>query len=266
MISVSEAFENCRRQNQKALIPYLTAGFPDDELFVVLLKEFVKAGADLLEIGIPFSDPVADGKSIQYSSQKALENGITIEKTFQLLQAFEERHRIPLILMSYYNPIFAYGISRFARQAKKMGVSGLIIPDLIPEEGKSVERLCQRNGLDLIYLLAPTSTPPRRQMIIQRSRGFVYLVSVTGVTGERERLPSSLNSWIRQVKKKSRLPVCVGFGISNPQQAQSIASVADGVIVGSAIIEIIRNQSSPKVIIEKTKEFIHQLKERMNGE
>lgn len=266
MTSISEAFENCRTQSRKALIPFLTAGFPKGELFVTLLKEFIEAGVDLLEVGIPFSDPLADGRSIQYSSQKALENGINIEKTFEFLDAWDKIHKIPLILMSYYNLILSYGVSRFAKKAKQTGVSGLIIPDMIPEEGGLVERFCQRNELDLIYLLAPTSNSQRRKRIIKSSRGFVYLVSVTGVTGERKKLPTYLNSWIRQVKKESELPVCVGFGISNPQQAKSIAQVADGVIVGSAIIEIIRNQTSSRQIVQKTKKFIHDLRERMNNE
>jgi tryptophan synthase alpha chain len=264
MISISEAFENCRKANRKALIPYLTAGFPGGKLFVALLREFMDAGADLLEVGIPFSDPLADGRSIQYSSQKTLESGMNMQRTFELLDDLGNSGKIPLILMSYYNPILSYGLSRFARNAKKVGVGGLIIPDMIPEEGKSVERLCRSYGLDLVYLLAPTSNPQRRKKIIGRSRGFVYLVSVTGVTGQRERLPAYLNPWVRRVKKESTLPVCVGFGISDAQQARSISRVADGIIVGSAIIELIRRESRSAQMIKKTRRFIHDLREGMN--
>ncbi len=266
MTSVSQALENSRIQNRKALIPYLTAGFPDQRLFASLLEEFIKIGADLLEIGIPFSDPLADGRSIQFSSQKALENGINVEKTFELLGTLGQVHRVPLILMSYCNPVFSYGLSRFTMNAKKVGVSGLIIPDMIPEEGRSVEKVCREHDLDLIYLLAPTSGAQRRKNIIKRSRGFVYLVSVTGVTGRRNELPGHLNSWIRQVKEQSPLPVCVGFGISNGQQARSISKVADGVIVGSAIIEIIRTGKSPKEIVKRTGKFIRSLREGMDSD
>jgi tryptophan synthase alpha chain len=266
MTSVSQAFKNSRMQNRKALVPYLTAGFPDQRLFVRLLREFVKMGADLLEIGIPFSDPLADGRSIQYSSQKALENGINVDKTFELLGTLDQGHKTPLILMSYYNPILSYGASRFARNAKKVGVAGLIIPDMIPEEGKTVEQVCRGNGLDLIYLLAPTSSSRRRKNIIKRSRGFVYLVSVTGVTGQRKELPAYLNSWIRQVKEESPLPVCVGFGISNGQQARSISKVADGVIVGSAIIEIVKKGKTSGQIIERTKKFMRSIREGMDSD
>jgi tryptophan synthase alpha chain len=183
MISISEAFERCRTRKRKALIPFLTAGFPEEGLSLRLLREFIKAGADLFEIGIPFSDPVADGKSIQYSSQRALEGGMNIEKAFGLITAVKGAGQVPPIVMSYFNPILSFGVRRFVRKAREVGVRGLIIPDMIPEEGELVEMACRENEIDLVYLVAPTSGHSRRHTIVNRSRGFVYLVSVTGVTG-----------------------------------------------------------------------------------
>ena len=246
------------------MMPYLTAGFPDEKTFAALVVGFMKAGADLIEIGVPFSDPVADGRSIQYSSQRALQNGINVDKIFRMLAELSKTGAVPFILMSYYNPILSYGMSRFTREAKAVGVSGLIIPDMIPEEGQDAEAICASEGIDLIYLLAPTSGIDRRKNIIKRSRGFVYLVSVTGVTGGRKHLPGSLNSWVRRVKKESPLPVCVGFGISTPGQAKSIANVADGVIVGRAIIDLIKGETDSGRAVRKACGFIRSLKKAMN--
>jgi len=263
MISIPEAFERCRVRGRKALIPYLTAGFPDEETFLSLVAEFASAGADLIEIGIPFSDPVADGKSIQYSSQQALRSGINVGKVLRMVRDLNQVNAIPLIIMTYYNPILSYGLAKFAGDAHAAGISGLIIPDMIPEEGKATEEICKANSIDLVYLLAPTSSADRRRTIISRSRGFVYLVSVTGGTGGRQRLPASVKTWVRKVKRESPLPVCVGFGISTPDQAKAVSSVADGVIVGSAIIDIIRNETDSGCIVERAGDFIRRLREGM---
>ena len=264
MISISDAFRKCKEGKKKTLIPYLTSGYPDEKVFVQLLTEFSRAGADMIEVGIPFSDPMADGKTIQYSSQKALENAVTIEKTFQYLSGLEPEYDTPIIIMSYYNPIHSFGPTRFVKSAKRVGVRGLIIPDLIPEEGEAIERACRRHGIDLIYLLAPTSSAQRRKMIVHRSTGFVYLVSVAGVTGAREFLPRNLNNWIREVKRESLLPVCVGFGISNLQQVREVCQTADGVIIGSAIIDMIKNASSTRQLVKETREFIKHLRNGLN--
>ena len=168
------------------MIPYLTCGFPDIKTFVELYYTIADSGADLIEVGIPFSDPLADGKSIQFSSQKALENGITVTKVLEIIDNMNHNCQTPPILMTYYNPIYAYGLSRFAHQAQRVGVKGLIIPDIIPEEAADAEVLLKERNIDLIYLLAPTSSESRRRLIARRSSGFVYLVSVTGVTGDRK--------------------------------------------------------------------------------
>ena len=248
MTSMAKAFASCKARNRTALIPFLTAGFPDESTFPQLLCEFEHSGADMIVIGFAFSDPLADGPTIQYASQKALAGGMTVEKTFRLLQASNGVHVVPRIVMSYYNPVRAYGFTRFAERAREVGVSGLIIPDLVCEEGSTVERICRETGINLIYLLARTSSPARRKQILSRSRGFVYLVSVMGVTGARTTFPKDLLRWIKQVKMESPLPVCVGFGISNPDQAGNVSRVADGVIIGSAIIDVIRRASGRRQI------------------
>ncbi|MEW5994510.1 MAG: tryptophan synthase subunit alpha [Candidatus Zixiibacteriota bacterium] len=260
MSSIGDVFNRCRAENRAALIPYLTAGFPSQKSFVSLLRSIAGVGADIIEIGIPFSDPLADGPTIQYSSQRALENGVTVDRTLQTLSRLETGSLPPLVIMSYLNPLLQYGLKKFARNAHKSGVRGLIVPDIIPEESADVEQACRTEGIDVIHLLAPTSTPDRQGMILRRSRGFVYLVSVTGVTGARRQLPRELNRWIADVKSRSPVPTAVGFGIARPEQAQHVAKVADGVIVGSAIIDILRNGSNPAGAVSSACKFVRQLK------
>lgn len=264
-ISISKTFEKCRKEKRKALMPYLTAGYPDDKTFIKLLKVIIKAGADMVEIGIPFSDPLADGKTIQSSSQIALHNGANINGILRQLGELEYKYKVPLIIMSYYNPILQYGLSKFLNRSKAVGGRGLIIPDIIPDEGLAIEKNCRASNVDLVYLLAPTSNVQRRQLILKRSRGFVYLVSVAGVTGARKNLPGNLNRWITLVKKESRLPVCVGFGISGLTQAQSVARVADGVIIGSAIIDIIKKSSGSQEAVSNVGRFIRKIRKGIDN-
>lgn len=263
MNRIADIFEKCKSENRAAIMPFLTAGFPNEKIFLQLLRALARAGSDMIEVGIPFSDPLADGRSIQFSSQTALENGTNLERTIRLLERRHFGNEVPLIMMSYYNPIIAFGASQLVRNAHGAGIVGLIIPDMIPEEGSAMESLCRKHGLDQIYLLAPTSNGKRRSAIIKRSGGFVYLVSVTGVTGARKSLPRGLNSWIRQIKKESLLPVCVGFGISDYRQAREISRVADGIIIGSAIVEIIRQAKNTRSMIYEVERFISRLRERI---
>ncbi len=256
---------NKRTQNGgKALIPFLTSGYPGDAIFSQLVREFINSGADMIEIGIPFSDPMADGPAIQYSSQIALERGVTIEKTLASLSRLKSS-LTPFIIMSYYNPIHSYGIERFVKDAHESGVKALIVPDLIPEEGIEVEHICDAGGIDLVYLLAPTSDRTRRKLIVERSKGFIYLVTVAGVTGVRRNLPEELDEWIGEVKRDSSKPVCAGFGISSVQQAVSVCHHADGVIVGSAIVEIIREASASRHVLSRTGTFLRQLRKGLNN-
>lgn len=263
--TISETFARCRREKKKALIPFLTSGFPDDHAFLELIGAMTDSGADFMEIGIPFSDPLADGRTIQKSSQAALANGVTIDKTFQYIEDLKGQNP-PLILMTYFNLVHHYGIERFIESAGALKVRGLIIPDLIPEEGKRVEALCRSRRIDLVYLLAPTTGAERARMILNRSHGFVYLVTVAGVTGARRILPGYLPSWIKDVKHLSPLPVCVGFGISSVSQARQVARYADGVIVGSALIDIILSANRRRTMIAEVSQFVGNIKRGLNHE
>ena len=191
---------------------------------------------DLIELGVPFSDPLADGPVIQAGGQRSLAHGTTVRKILQLVKDVRKHSDIPLVLMTYLNPIWHYGLARFAAAARQAGVDGIIVPDLPTEEGANIASLMKRHGLDLIYLLAPTSSASRQRAVAQRSNGFVYYVSLTGVTGLRNRLAGGLADQVRAVKKVSRLPVCVGFGVSKPAQARQVSRTADGVIIGTAVV------------------------------
>jgi len=195
-------------------------------------------GGDMVELGIPFSDPLADGATIQKASFHALQNGVTLKLCLEVAKQLRQMVEIPLVFMSYFNPVFSYGLEEFCSACASSGVSGLIIPDLPPEEGSELEAITRRQGLDLVYLLAPTSSEERIRLVAERSRGFIYLVSVTGVTGTRDRLPRNLEAFVTKVRKVATQPLCVGFGISTPEQARQVARIADGVIVGSRIIQL----------------------------
>lgn len=265
MNSITKTFQQLKKENKKALIPYFTCGFPSASLFSQLVSQAADAKlADLIEIGIPFSDPLADGPSIQFSSQKALQNKITVAKSLDLLSFISQKINTPLILMSYLNPVLQYGLEKFMKDASVIGIAGLIIPDLVIEEGKEIESKCRMANLDLTYLVAPTTNGVRRKEIVKRSCGFIYVVSVTGVTGSRNMLPSYLKTYIQEVKSLTSKPVCVGFGISHPKQAGQVASVADGVIVGSAIIEIIRKEKNSKSMVSEVRNFLRDLRKGMD--
>jgi len=221
-----------------ALIPYVTVGYPSIEATLKVVPLLASSGCDIVELGIPFSDPLADGATIQKASFYALKNGVTLQLCLDVAKQLSHKVNIPLVVMTYINPVFSYGLEEFCSACASSGVSGLIIPDLPPEEGSELEAITQRQSLDLIYLLAPTSTEERIRLVAERSRGFIYLVSVTGVTGVRDRLPRNLEAFVTKVRKVATQPLCVGFGISTPEQARQVARIADGVIVGSRIIQL----------------------------
>ncbi len=227
-----------------ALIPYITVGYPSVETTLKVVPLFASSGCDIIELGIPFSDPLADGATIQRASYEALRQGITPKLCFELVQELRQRVEIPLVFMTYYNPVLKFGLEQFCSKCAEVGIDGLIIPDLPPEEGKDLEQSTKRHGLDLIYLLSPASTEERIQLVASRSSGFIYLVSLTGVTGARAKLPEELESFVANVRKRTEKPLCVGFGVSTPEQARRIAKVADGVIVGSRIIQLLDEDKS----------------------
>lgn len=267
MTSLSQTFENLKTTNRVALIPFLTAGYPNQKTFEQLLFAVIEAGADIAEVGIPFSDPLADGPTIQFSSHQALKDGTTLSGTLAGLRKLSPKIHIPLVVMSYFNPIREYRLDHFFRSAYKAGVRGLIVPDMIIEESDKLEQAAQNNKkhrIDLIHLLAPTSGETRTQAIVNRSRGFVYLVSVAGVTGSRKGLPPTLSRWTRSVAKLTDKPLCVGFGISSPKLAAEVARFADGVIIGSAIIDIIRKANSGSQAITRVGRFITKVRKAID--
>jgi tryptophan synthase alpha chain len=263
---IAAAFSDARSQSRAAIIPYVTLGYPTVDSSVALAEAAVAGGADILELGVPFSDPLADGPVIQRATHVALQQGLTVAKCLELAARLRMRQIvIPFIFMGYYNPILAFGEGRFCRACRDAGVDGLIVPDLPPEEAENLERFCEENGLALIYLLAPTSTPERIQLVTQRARGFVYLVSVTGTTGTRNRLPPDLGAFVSRVRAVTDKPIAVGFGISSPDQAREVAAKADGVVVGSAVVRLAEKPDG----VRRIREFVSALRsaaEKGSGE
>ena len=244
MNRIQKKFSELKRARKKALIFFLTAGDPSLSATQKLVPALERAGADLIELGVPFSDPLADGPVIQASSQRALARGVTLHKILRAVRRIRRTTQLPLLLMSYLNPIGCFGIDAFAKAAVASGVDGVIIPDLPPDEGREIARSFRAKGLDLVYLLAPTSTPKRQRMISHASKGFVYFVSVTGVTGARRALQNSVLRQVASLRKRSKNPVCMGFGISTPAQARQAAHFADGVIIGSVLVRALEAQKN----------------------
>jgi len=259
---ISSAFDAARREGRPALMPYYTLGFPTQSATVQIVSAMARAGADLIELGIPFSDPLADGRTIQHSTQVALEQGMSVRHCLEMVAQLRlSGVSLPLLLMGYYNPILSYGIGRFVAEAAQAGADGLIVPDLPPEEAGQLENHCRASQLALVFLVAPTSTPERLALVAAHSTGFLYLVSLTGVTGARDQVSSGLEEFIARVRRVTSLPLAVGFGISTPQQASLVGSLAEGVIVGSALIHAVGQSSQP---VETAKAFVEGFKEAMS--
>ena len=228
----------------KALIPYVTIGYPSLEATLEIVPVLAQSGCDIVELGIPFSDPLADGVTIQKASFYALKNGVTPHLCLEVASKLRQKVDIPLVFMTYFNPVFSYGLEGFCSACNQAGIDGLIIPDLLPEEGSELEAITQGRDLDLIYFLSPTSTKERIRLVAERSRGFIYLVSVTGVTGARDRLPGGLETFVARVRQVATQPLCVGFGISAPEQAKRVARIADGIIVGSRLVQLMETEDN----------------------
>ena len=248
------------KANHTALIPYITVGYPSVETTLKVVPLLANSGCDIVELGIPFSDPLADGTTIQQASYQALLQGVTPRLCFEVAQELRRQVEIPLVFMTYYNPVLRFGLEKFCSKCSGVGIDGLIIPDLPPEEGEELEQSTRRHEIDLIYLLTPASTEERITLVASRSSGFIYLVSLTGVTGPRDILPKKLEGFVAKVRERTQKPLCVGFGISTSQQARRIAKVADGVIVGSRVIQLIKDDAS----LEKVGSFIKCLKDALS--
>ena len=236
---IQQKFTDLRKKGEKALVAYLTAGDPDLETTMALITSLDAAGVDVLEIGVPFSDPTADGPTIQAASQRSLQKGTTLSAIFHMLETVRTLTEIPIVLFGYYNPIFIYGPERFAKQAKKSGVDGILVVDLPPEESRELRQYTDRADIDFISLIAPTTSSERIGKISQKATGFLYYVSITGVTGTQKPVVSDIKREMNRIREQTTMPVVVGFGISTPEQAAEIAPYADGVVIGSAFIRLI---------------------------
>ena len=257
-------FARLRAAGRAGFIPFVNFGDPEPGLTLPLMLALARAGADLIELGVPFSDPMADGPVLQRSAERALARGATLRGCLDVVAEFRRQCDVPVILFGYYNPLFRYGVERIATDARAAGVDGFLCVDLPPEESADLDRAVRPEGLDLIYLLAPTSTLGRMQKVLSRARGFVYFVAVTGVTGVRSSLPENLETLVRSVKRLTPLPIGVGFGISTPEQATRVAGFADAVIVGSAIARVIETTALDDVV-DAVERFVGSLAEATRG-
>ena len=264
-LSIPETFRTLKARNQIALIPFIPAGYPNLETTIACLHALQESGASLIEIGIPFSDPIADGPVIQEAFTAALANKIKVAQVFQSIATARPTLRIPLVAMLSYSIVFRYGVERFAADAKSAGFDALIIPELPPPEAQSVTTQIRAAGLETVLLVAPTTTADRRQQIAQLSSGFVYYLSVSGITGERAALPPDLAQSVRELKTLTDHPVCVGFGIHQPNQIAQLASLADGAIVGTAYVRRMKQHLTEapsrieQVIGDYTRELLSQV-------
>ena len=263
MNRIQLTLENIKRDGQKALVPFLTAGDPDKETTVALLHALIEAGADIIELGVPFSDPMADGPTIQAASERALASGMTVADVLDVVRIVRKTSNVPIVLMGYFNPIFRYGPARFAADAAAAGVDGLLLVDLPPEESDEIHGDLKDNGIDLITLLAPTTPDERMASLAGAAEGYLYYVSMNGVTGSQKVDADAIEKAVRRVQEKSRVPVAVGFGISTSEDAAAVGAFADAVVVGSALVKIIEMYGKSDELLPRVKEFISSLKEGM---
>lgn len=263
MNRIDEEFSALRVRGETALIPFITAGDPDIETTLDILRVLERSGADCIELGVPFSDPMADGPTIQRASERALKRGASLPRILEMVHEFRQDSEIPLILFGYYNPFFRYGLKRFTQEAKEAGVDGILCVDLPPEESGELRQWTEAQGLDTIFLLAPTSDAERIRLVARRGRGFIYYVSVTGVTGARKRFEDHLHTQVARVRRYTPLPIGVGFGISTPRQAAWVASFADAAVVGSALIEVMERAGRKQEKVERAGTFLASLKRAM---
>jgi tryptophan synthase alpha chain len=259
MSRIETKFKDLKKRNKKAFIAFISAGDPDLKTTADLVIALEKAGVDIVELGIPFSDPLADGPTIQASFERALKNGVTVEKILQTVNQIRKFSQVPIALMTSYNPVFHYGEEKFVKDAKAAGVDGVIIPDLPPEEAKTLIALSRKADFSTIFFLSPTTSSHRVARISNASTGFIYYVSLTGVTGARSTLPIDLIEKIKKAKRAVTKPVCVGFGISTVQQVKAISAVCDGVIVGSAIVKEIEKYRGQPDMVDRVAGFVKNL-------
>jgi tryptophan synthase alpha chain len=261
---IGKKFEELRTKNEKALIIYVTAGDPSLEATRELVLELEKSGADILEIGVPFSDPTADGPIIQAASQRAIKTGTTLRGVLDLVAEIRRASQIPIVLFGYFNPIFAYGAEKFSQAAKDAGVDGILVVDLPPEEAGELRVFTDAAGIDFIALVAPTTGRNRLKTILQDATGFLYYISITGVTGAAAPKAEDIAREIGKIRKMTRMPVAVGFGISSAAQARAIAGVADGIVIGSAVVQRIDENRNSGEGIGAACALVKEIKEALS--
>ncbi|MBU1043227.1 MAG: tryptophan synthase subunit alpha [Candidatus Omnitrophica bacterium] len=259
MNRINQKNQELSQQKRKAFIAYITAGFPTAKATEQLVYTLEENGVDFIELGMPFSDPVADGPTIQAASCAALAAGMNMINFLNLVKTLRQKTQIPLIMMSYYNPIFKYGIKKFAVDAKLAGLDGVIVPDLPPEEAVELNQALNSQGIAQIFIISPVTEPARMQKIAKLSQGFIYYVPLTGVTGARTNLPKNIAQSVKAIKKCSQTPVFVGFGISTGEQVKQVVKISDGVIVGSGIIKVIEQYSQNEQMFKKVGQYIRSL-------
>jgi tryptophan synthase alpha chain len=265
MNRIEKAFAELKNQSKKGFIPFITAGDPDLETTKQFILSLSNLGSTVIELGVPFSDPMADGVVIQKSSERALRNRFGLAEILEIVaQVRQNQVQTPIILFSYFNPLLQYGLENLCKDAKRVGIDGVLVTDLIPEEAEGFSQMLRENQLDMIFLAAPTSTDERLRMIAQKATGFIYAVSRTGVTGQQERLSETAENLVSRIRKFSSLPVAVGFGISNAAQIAKVWEYADAAVVGSAIVQKIEESISLGInnkeeIVKRIEEFVRNL-------
>lgn len=260
---IEKTFAALHAKQEKALVAYVTAGDPSLEKTAEIIFGLAEAGIDILEIGVPFSDPVADGPVIQAAAQRSLKQGTDLTAILGMIASLRDRMDIPIVLFGYYNPIFAYGPEQFACRAQSAGVDGILVVDLPPEESAELRKHTDRAGIDFISLIAPTTPPKRMSMIADRATGFLYYVSITGVTGTEKPLASRVGEDMTRIRNITRMPVVAGFGISTPEQAAVIAPLADGIVIGSAIVRLIEEHGEENNMVTIVSEYVTNVKMAM---
>lgn len=257
---IAERFAALRQRREVALVPFVTAGDPDLSTTEALVPVLAAAGADLIEIGVPFSDPVAEGPTIQRASERAIASGASLRRVLELVKAVRPRTGIPMVLMGYANSFLTMGEEPFAKACADRGVDGVICVDLPPEEGEGLRAALEGQGVDPILLASPTTTPERIAMLARETRGFLYYVSLTGVTGARTGLAHGIEQQVARARAAADIPVCVGFGVSTPEHARELGRFADGVVVGSALVDRIATAQSPDAAVDAASRFVAELK------
>ncbi len=263
MSRIKDRWVSLRRHEKKGLVAFITAGDPSLLITRKLIQSLEDSGVDIIELGVPFSDPMADGPVIQRASERALKKKVGLSQILELVKDVRQFSQIPILLMGYYNPLFCYGLKKFARDASAAGVDGVLVVDLPPEESGDLDKALQQQDMDLIYLLSPTSDDTRIRKIAERGRGFIYFVSITGVTGGQLQSEKDIRKTIAKIRKHSKLPIAIGFGINSPETARQMSRLADGVVVGSSIVQRIEDHIDASDMPEKVGTFVAQLRKAL---